>query len=129
MLRELMTDLGTFIRNTKIKLLVQSQREQSRKSKHINGTPSLIPSYEGDSQWRKQTDWPSNRLLCSQMENNFHAMRQELAILADSEFGNSEKQTFNLTRKEHQTLDRFAKTSSFGIQKGRQDDLHSSEKP
>ena len=119
--RELMTDLGTFIRNTKIKcgkLLVQSQREQSRKSKHISGTPSLIPSYEGDSHWRKQTDWPSNRLLSSQMENNFHAMRQELAILTESEFGNSEKQTFNLTRKEHRALERFARTSSLVFKKG-----------
>jgi len=61
--RELMTDLGTFIRNTKIKLLVRSQREQPRKSKHISGTARLIPSYKGDSHWCKQTDWPSNYVV------------------------------------------------------------------
>ena len=84
--RDIMIDLGTFIRNTKIKcgrLLTQSKRTHTKKSKHIDGTPSLIPHYEEGARLHRQTDWPSNRLLSSQMEDTFHAMRQELSTLAD----------------------------------------------
>ena len=116
-----MNDLGKFIKNTKIKcgkLLVQSKRKYARKPKHIDGTPQMTPSYEEGRHWHKQTDWPSNRLLSSQMENTFHSMRQEFASLADREFNNPEKQTFNLTKKEQWALNRFTRTSSLVFKKG-----------
>ena len=119
--RELMTDLGKFIENTKIecgKLLVQSKREHVKKPKHIEGTPRMPPSYEEGRHWHKQTEWPSNRLLSSQMEDTFHVMRQELANLADREFDNSKKHPFNLSKKEQWALNEFTKTSSLVFKKG-----------
>ena len=52
------------------------------------------------------------------MENTFHAMRVELATLADREFKDEKNHSYNLTRKEHNALNRFAKTSSLVFKKG-----------
>ena len=52
------------------------------------------------------------------MENTFHAMCVELATLADREFKDEKNHSYNLTRKEHNALNRFAKTSSLVFKKG-----------
>ena len=93
-----------------------AQAAQPRKSRHISGTPGLTSSYEERNR-RIQTIWPSNKLLSSQLENNFHAMKQELANLADREFNDTTRQ-YNLTRKEHHAINRFAKTSQLVFKKG-----------
>jgi len=123
--RELSKDLGEFISNVKIKcgkLLVKSQRNKHSKKRRINNnsnnTTNSLPHFEEEHCQRKQTDWPSNRLLSSQMENTFHAMRMELASLADREFNNPKNHSHNLTRKEHNALDKFKKTSSLVFKKG-----------
>ena len=82
--------------------MVQSHRAKGPINPNIKGTQELTPSYEDHHNRHKQTDWPSNRLLSSQM-GNFHAMRHELVAMADSEFID--------TRKEHNALKQFTKTS------------------
>ena len=94
-----MNDMGQFIRNTKIKcgkLLVKSQKQYRMRPRQVPGTPQLTPSYAENFHWHKQNDWPSNWLLRSQMEDTFHAMRQELAILTDKE---SDKTITQLNQK------------------------------
>ena len=120
--RELMNDMGQFIRNTKIKcgkLIVQSQRQYRMRPRQVAGTPQLTSSYAENCHWHKQNDWPSNRLLSSQMEDTLHAMSQELAILTDKESDNvSKKQSHNLTRNERTALTKFSKTRSLIFKKG-----------
>jgi len=87
--------------------------------RQVPGTPQLTPSYAENCHWHKQNDWPSNRLLSIQMEDTFHAMRQELAILTDKESDKvSKKQSHNLTRNERTALTKFSKTSSLIFKKG-----------
>jgi len=117
--RELMTDLGTFIRNTKIqcgKLLVRSQREQSRKDKHVKGTPRLAPNYEREGQ--QQKEWPSNRLLSSQMEDNFHAMRQELVAPGRQRIRQSKETIIQPNQKRTPGPGKIFQNRFPGIQKG-----------
>ena len=52
------------------------------------------------------------------MENTFHAMHVELAALADREFKAPKNHPHNLTRKEHNALNKFTKTSSLVFKKG-----------
>ena len=62
--RELMTDLGKFNKNTKIKcgkLLVQSRREHVKKPKHIEGTPRMPPvTRRDDTGTNKQNGPPTD---------------------------------------------------------------------
>jgi len=110
-----MIDMGKFIQRVKNncgKILVKSRRKHSnsttRKTNRLNGTPLLTQ----DSQ-HKQTDWLSNRLFGRAIEDTFHAMRQKLANLAETNFkNNNEKNNFNLTRKEHLALGWFTKYCS-----------------
>ena len=122
--RELMIDLGKFIQKVKNKcgkILVKSRRKNSnsttRRMNRLNDTPQLTQ----DNQ-RKQTDWPSNRLFGRTMEDAFHAMRQNLADLAEREFNdNKHKNDFhdhNLTRKEHLALGQFTKNCSLVFKRG-----------
>ena len=98
------------------KILVKSHKEN--KVKKPNRTFSQSSQNQDVSRQRKQTDWPSNRLMNNQMENTFHAMRNELAELANNEFDNAKPQSHNLTRKEYNALERFSKTSSLVFKKG-----------
>jgi len=108
-----MIDLCEFIRKTKIKcgkLTVKAHRNTvgRNKNKHVEGTPQLTQYVH-----HRQTDWPSNRLLNGSIENAFHAMRQELADLADTHFNSAGRDG-----KEYNALKRFTRDHPLVFKKG-----------
>ena len=112
-----MIDPGEFICKTKIKygnLIVKAHRNTvgRNKNKHVEGTPQLTQYVH-----HRQTDWPPNRLLNGSMENAFHAIKQELADLADTHFNSAGRDgiNHNPTQKEYNSL---KKDHSLVIKKG-----------